>query len=88
MLPSATLSRLDSSNMIGRNFGLASVSSKSYVAVEEEMLRFPTTDGSVMTYHAGTNAVRSGAGIFIGGYFVGVTEDSLLTENHMPFIKY
>lgn len=51
------------------------------------MLRFATTDGSVMTYRAGTTAVRTGAGIFIGGYFVGPADDSTLA-GHMPCIKY
>lgn len=85
---SATSFRPNSFDSLGRNLGLAFVTSKLTAALEEDVLRFSTTDGSMMTYHAGTNAVSNGAGIFIGGYFVGVTDDSVLAGNHMPFIKY
>ena len=83
MLSSATLTRPDSLPVIGRY-----TAPKPGAGAEEDMLRLTTTDGSVMSHHAGTKAVRSGAGIFLGGYFVGVAEESLLTELQMPFIRY
>lgn len=87
MNTSATTFRPNNLESIGRNLSLAAISSKQTADLEEDVLRFSTTDGSMMTYHAGTNAVRNGAGIFIGGYFVGVAEESMFAGN-MPFIHY
>jgi hypothetical protein len=87
MNTAATLSRSNGLDSLGRNTGLAPVTAKPTAAVEEDVLRFPTTDGGMMTYRAGTKAMSAGAGIFIGGYYVGVTDDSVLAGN-MPFIKY
>lgn len=41
-----------------------------------DALEFATIDGGVVDYQACEEAVSNGAGIFIGGYFVGVTEFS------------
>ncbi|WP_347158606.1 hypothetical protein [Pontibacter chitinilyticus] len=65
---------------------MASSASKKTLQ-EEELTAFSTIDGSVITYNAGTHAVSNGAGIFIGDYFVGVTEQFLSICN-TPFIRY
>ncbi|GAA4444769.1 hypothetical protein GCM10023188_47160 [Pontibacter saemangeumensis] len=87
MNTSATLTRPYGLDSLRGMTGLTSFTAKPTAAPEEDALRFSTTDGSMMTYSAGTNAVSNGAGIFIGGYFVGLTDESLLTGS-MPFIKY
>ena len=42
----------------------------------DDLMEFATIDGGVIDYYACEEAVNTGAGIFIGGYFVGVTEFS------------
>lgn len=34
------------------------------------------------------DAVSAGKGMFVGGYFVGVADDSAPMGNSMPFIRY
>ncbi|MFD2245237.1 hypothetical protein [Pontibacter ruber] len=53
---------------------------------EEETLEFSTIDGDVITYNDGTLAVSSGSGIFIGDYFVGLTDSH--TSIQAPFVRY
>ena len=42
----------------------------------DDLLEFATIDGGVVDYTACEEAVSNGEGIFIGGYFVGVAENS------------
>lgn len=46
------------------------------VEIPLDALEYATIDGGVVDYQACEEAVNSGAGIFIGGYFVGVTDFS------------
>ncbi|WP_162055997.1 hypothetical protein [Pontibacter pamirensis] len=71
-----------------RIFTLVSSSPKAEAGLQEEPFGFYTTDGSVVAYKTGANAVSAGAGIFVGGYFVGVADDNAPIGNNMPFIKY
>jgi len=77
--------QLTDSDYKGKNIG------KSFVKIsapkEEEKAAFSTIDGSVITFNAGKNAVSNGAGIFIGDYFVGVT-DQFLSICNTPFVRY
>ncbi|WP_162426955.1 hypothetical protein [Pontibacter pudoricolor] len=43
---------------------------------QDDLMEFATIDGGVVDYYACEEAVNMGAGIFIGGYFVGVTDFS------------
>ncbi len=61
--------------------------SQKVLIQEEETFDFSTTDGGMITYNAGTKAIDNGAGIFIGDYFVGVS-DSYHTISNMPFVRY
>ncbi|PTX14252.1 hypothetical protein C8N40_11299 [Pontibacter mucosus] len=54
---------------------------------EDEQVGFATIDGNMVTYHAGSSAVSSGAGIFIGDYFVGLA-DNYESVSITPFIRY
>ncbi|WP_242918511.1 hypothetical protein [Pontibacter liquoris] len=62
-------------------------SARKFYYQEEEMTDFSTIDGGVITYNAGTKAVSSGAGIFIGDYFVGVAEHFHMI-NTPAYIRY
>jgi hypothetical protein len=42
----------------------------------EDQIEYATIDGGVVDHYACEQAVSNGAGIFIGGYFVGVTDSS------------
>lgn len=42
----------------------------------DDLMEYATIDGGVVDYYSCEQAVNDGAGIFIGGYFVGVTEFS------------
>jgi hypothetical protein len=42
----------------------------------DDLMEFATIDGGVIDYYACEEAVNMGAGIFIGGYFVGVSDFS------------
>jgi hypothetical protein len=55
--------------------------------LQEEAFDFSTIDGGMITYNAGTKAIDTGAGIFIGDYFVGVS-DSYHAISNMPFVLY
>jgi len=77
MNTSATTFRLHALESFDMNLALAYSASKPETSYEEDQFNFSTIDGSVMSYSAGTTAVSSGAGIFIGGYFVGVSDDFL-----------
>ncbi len=48
---------------------------------------FSTTDGEVIDPSAGSNAIKNGTGMFIGGYFVGIL-DSLSGVGAAPFLRY
>ena len=54
---------------------------------DEEKFGFSTIDGGVINYNAGTKAIDNGAGIFIGDYFVGVSE-SYQSISNTPFVRY
>ncbi|MFD3002897.1 hypothetical protein ACFS7Z_21195 [Pontibacter toksunensis] len=73
---------------MGKIFTMVSASPKVNTGIEEGMLSFSTTDGSMVAYRSGANALSAGAGIFVGGYFVGGADDSALSDESMPFIKY
>ncbi|WP_276497009.1 hypothetical protein [Pontibacter litorisediminis] len=53
----------------------------------EEPAGYATIDGNMVTYHAGSSAVSSGSGIFIGDYFVGLA-DNYESVSLTPFIRY
>jgi hypothetical protein len=53
----------------------------------DEPAGFATIDGNMITYHAGSSAVSSGAGIFIGDYFVGLA-DNYDSAFITPFVRY
>ncbi|GAB3199587.1 hypothetical protein ABID22_002383 [Pontibacter aydingkolensis] len=55
--------------------------------MQEEVFDFSTIDGGVITYNAGTKAISNGAGIFIGDYFVGIS-DSYHSISNLPFVRY
>jgi hypothetical protein len=46
------------------------------MALPEEMVEYATIDGSVIAYIACAHAVSKGNGIFIGDYFVGISDSS------------
>ncbi|RDV15027.1 hypothetical protein DXT99_12160 [Pontibacter diazotrophicus] len=73
---------------LGRIFTMVSSSPKADTGFEDDMLSFSTIDGSMVAYKSGANAVNAGAGIFVGGYFVGGADDNALSDESMPFIKY
>lgn len=75
------------SESFGSNVSVFSFPVKADSSINEDIMGFSTTDGHVVTYNAGTNAISSGAGIFIGDYFVGFA-DNALSDAAMPFIKY
>jgi hypothetical protein len=62
------------------------LSSKMTAFFDEEDIEFSTIDGDVVTFDAGSDAVSSGSGIFIGDYFVGITEN--YTSQQVPFVRY
>lgn len=67
---------------------LVSISSSSrQTSVEEDTVEFSTIDGEMITSVAGTNALKRGAGILIGDYFVGISE-SFQNFNNVPFLRY
>ncbi|MDX5419827.1 MAG: hypothetical protein LPK09_11475 [Hymenobacteraceae bacterium] len=67
---------------------LTSLSSKKSTGfLEADEFEFSTIDGGVVTYDAGASAISRGAGIFIGDYFVGITENYELVSNQ-PFVRY
>ena len=73
---------------IGRIFTIVSTSPKPEPRFEEDLPGYSTIDGGMVAYQSGANAVSAGAGIFIGGYFVGVADEDALTGGNMPMIKY
>ncbi|MEJ8755741.1 hypothetical protein WG947_01925 [Pontibacter sp. H259] len=52
----------------------------------EDLMEFATIDGGVVDYYSCEQAVNDGAGIFIGGYFVGVT-DTTQRYVHQPSLR-
>lgn len=56
-------------------------------AQEDECFSFSTIDGGVIAYNAGAKAIDNGAGIFIGEYFVGMS-DSYQSISNLPFVRY
>lgn len=73
---------------MGKIFTMVSSPKKAEVNLEEDLIGFSTTDGSMVAYKSGANAVSAGAGIFVGGYFVGGAENNAFSDESMPFIKY
>ncbi|WP_266205110.1 hypothetical protein [Pontibacter kalidii] len=55
--------------------------------LHEEPAGFATIDGNMITFHAGSSAVSSGSGIFIGDYFVGLA-DNFDSVSVTPFVRY
>jgi len=62
-------------------------SSSKTPVVEEEAVEYSTIDGEVITSKAGTNALKIGAGIMIGDYFVGISE-SISGFGNTPYLRY
>ncbi|MBB6611977.1 hypothetical protein H7F15_13080 [Pontibacter sp. Tf4] len=58
----------------GQPKGKAAATANKASELPDEALEFATIDGGVVDFYACEQAVSNGAGIFIGGYFVGVTE--------------
>jgi hypothetical protein len=56
-------------------------------AQNDESEEFSTTDGEVIDSSAGSDAIKKGTGMFIGGYFVGIL-DSLSGVAAAPFLRY
>ncbi|MEJ8803401.1 hypothetical protein [Pontibacter sp. H249] len=54
---------------------------------EEDTFDFSTIDGGMVTYNEGAKAISNGAGIFIGDYFVGVS-DSYQSITNLPYVRY
>lgn len=73
---------------LGKIFTMVSSSTKADISHEENLIGFSTTDGSMVAYKSGANAVSAGAGIFVGGYFVGGADSNAFSDESMPFIKY
>lgn len=69
----STYSILNESDCLSRHVLPASFAAALQV---EDLVEFATIDGGVVDYYTCEEAVSNGAGIFIGGYFVGVTEAS------------
>lgn len=69
------------------NACLASLFGKHDSFLEEEVLDYSTIDGGVIASNTGRSAVDSGAGIFIGDYFVGVI-DSFISSCNIPYVRY
>lgn len=72
------------SSGLGKNFILDSL-----IEIDsfEEMQGLSTTDGVIMTESAKTTAIRQGAGLMIGDYFVGYNMSSDLLFSY-PAIVY
>lgn len=84
---SANLTLANASESFGGNLSVFSFPAKAGTSLNEDLYGFSTTDGNMISFNAGTNAISSGAGVFIGDYFVGFA-DHALSDNAMPFIKY
>lgn len=66
---------------------LATLFGKHDTFLDDEVLDYSTIDGGVIASNTGRNAVDSGAGIFIGDYFVGVI-DSFISSCNVPYVRY
>jgi hypothetical protein len=53
----------------------------------EAAIDFSTIDGEVIDSSVGSDAVKKGTGLFIGGYFVGIL-DSFSGIGNTPFLRY
>lgn len=87
MNPLANASIANAVEKTNSSVSVFSFPTKAAVSQQEDFFGFSTTDGSMITLHAGKHAISQGAGIFIGDYFVGLA-DSLCTDAALPFIKY
>ncbi|MFD2512519.1 hypothetical protein ACFSRY_01460 [Pontibacter locisalis] len=67
--------------------GRSLLSGKLSQEQKEEMFDFSTIDGGMVNHNAGSLAISSGSGIFIGDYFVGVS-DSYQSISNLPFVRY
>ncbi len=54
---------------------------------KEDSISYSTIDGEEVNFTEGALAINSGAGIFIGGYFVGKSECYEQMQN-IPFVRY
>lgn len=79
----STYSLLKESDCLTRPVLPVTLSSAKY---SEDLMEFATIDGGVIDYTACEEAVSNGDGIFIGGYFVGVAENSHCYVQQ-PFIR-
>lgn len=70
-----------------RRAGVPTLASAKAALHEEEPAGYATIDGNVVTHIAGSDAVSSGAGIFIGDYFVGIA-DTYQSISVTPFVRY
>jgi phosphoheptose isomerase len=77
----------NASENFGSNVSVFSFPFKAAASPHDDLFGFSTTDGSMVTFNAGTNAISKGAGIFIGDYFVGFA-DNPFADTAVPFIKY
>jgi len=69
----STYNLLTESDCISRTAPAATYNTGLY---NEDLMEFATIDGGVLDYYSCEQAVNDGAGIFIGGYFVGGTDAS------------
>ncbi|WP_439882272.1 hypothetical protein ACSX1A_03725 [Pontibacter sp. MBLB2868] len=53
----------------------------------EEVFDYSTIDGGMVNHNAGSQAISNGSGIFIGDYFVGIS-DSYQSISNLPFVRY
>ncbi|WP_125185499.1 hypothetical protein [Botryobacter ruber] len=80
-----TCSYLDGETLFGSMHAYSSFSSN--LTSGSEVAEYSTIDGRVITHTACAHAVSNGSGIFIGDYFVGLTESNTLFGN-THFIRY
>ncbi len=55
---------------------------------DEELVGYATIDGHMVHDIEVANAVNSGAGIFVGDYFVGLADNYNGISLNAPFIRY
>ncbi|AKD04161.1 hypothetical protein PKOR_15045 [Pontibacter korlensis] len=65
----------------------SSATVKTVSQYDDQPAGYATIDGNMVTYHAGSSAVSSGSGIFIGDYFVGIAEN-YESISITPFVRY
>ncbi|WP_460879105.1 hypothetical protein [Pontibacter rugosus] len=63
--------------------GLPAVVYNNVPPSEDEPTGYATIDGNMISHHVGSDAVSNGAGIFIGDYFVGITDNYESASNSL-----